>query len=155
MLPKHLKRAIEDKATSLGDHPAFPPDDERSFLEPFIELAYENAMAVIDKEDRDDIRAISAELDRIVTEIKKEESSSKEALEQLCGDTIAEIFQIPEDTITLDFNIVDKCDMSRYRMTPESTDSFQFEDIDEMEYLTDEIYKRRMVDAIISGISVA
>jgi hypothetical protein len=44
--------------------------------------------------------------------------------------------------------------MSKYRMTPESTPDFSFDDIDEMRNLTDEIYKRRMVNALIAGASM-
>jgi hypothetical protein len=100
------------------------------------------------------IREISKKLSELIAECQKIEEPNKEALENLCLDICSTIFDIPEDTIDIESKLVDKCDMSKYRMTPEATPDFSFEDIDEMKYLTDEIYKRRMVNALIAGASM-
>lgn len=152
-LPDFLKRAIIDNTTSLGDHPAFPPEEEDTFVGFVLKTQYNHIMEPFEGQDIS-TKEISKKLSELIAECQKIEAANKEALEKLCSDICATIFDIPEDTIDIESKLVDKCDMSKYRMTPEATKDFSFEDIEEMKHLTDEIYKRRMVDALISGASM-
>ena len=152
-LPDFLKKAIINNTTSLGDHPAFPPEEEDTFVGFILKTQYNHIMEPFANEDIS-IKEISKKLSELIAECQKIEEPNKEALENLCLDICSTIFDIPEDTIDIESKLVDKCDMSKYRMTPEATPDFSFEDIDEMKYLTDEIYKRRMVNALISGASM-
>lgn len=152
-LPDFLKKAIINNTTSLGDHPAFPPEEEDTFVGFILKTQYDHIMEPFENEEIS-IREISKKLSELIAECQKIEEPNKEALENLCLDICSTIFDIPEDTIDIESKLVDKCDMSKYRMTPEATPDFSFEDIDEMKYLTDEIYKRRMVNALIAGASM-
>lgn len=152
-LPDFLKKAIINNTTSLGDHPAFPPEEEDTFVGFILKTQYSHIMEPFANEDIS-IKEISKKLSELIAECQKIEEPNKEALENLCLDICSTIFDIPEDTIDIESKLVDKCDMSKYRMTPEATPDFSFEDIDEMKYLTDEIYKRRMVNALIAGASM-
>lgn len=152
-LPDFLIKGIKDNATSLGDHPAFPPEEEDTFVGFILNAQYKHIMEPFDGQDIS-IKEISKRLSELIAECQKIEATNKEALEKLCSDIIATIFEIPEDTIDIESKLVDKCDMSKYRMTPEATPDFSFEDIDEMKGLSDEIYKRRMVNALIAGASM-
>ena len=152
-LPDFLKKAIIDNTTSLGDHPAFPPEEEDTFVGFVLKTQYNHIMEPFEGQDIS-TKEISKKLSELIAECQKIEAANKEALEKLCSDICATIFDIPEDTIDIESKLVDKCDMSKYRMTPEATKDFSFEDIEEMKHLTDEIYKRRMVDALISGASM-
>lgn len=152
-LPDFLKKAITNNTTSLGDHPAFPPEEEETFISFILKNQYNHIMEPFDGEEVS-VKEISKRLNELIVECQKIESTNKEALEKLCSDIIATIFDIPEDTIDIESKLVDECDMSKYRMTPEATSDFSFEDIEEMKSLTDEIYKRRMVDALIAGASM-
>ena len=60
-----------------------------------------------------------------------------------------------QDTIDIQANIVNGIDVKQQRLVPEETLDFSFDSIDDMKNLTDEIYKRRMLNALISGASVA
>ena len=94
------------------------------------------------------------ELGQILSECKKLESKNREALEELCGSIINDLFQIPEDTIEIESKIVDKIDTSSERLIPEKTTDFSFEDINDMNNLTDEIYKRRLLNALVAGAAM-
>lgn len=150
-LPEFLSKAIAENTTSLGDHPAFPPEDEDTFVSSLIRGEYSSVMKNVDTDDR---RELSNQLNKLIDLCKKEEDNCKEALEKLCSDILATIFKIPEDTIHIDGKLVDECDMSRYRLIPDSTPDFEFEDIEQMQYLSDKIYQRRMIDAIMTGMSI-
>ena len=152
-LPDFLIKAIENNTTSLGTHPAFPPEEEDTFVGFVLRSYYKTVMDHFEGEETN-TKEIAKKLSELVTECKKEEAASKESLEKLCSDVCATIFNIPEDTINIESKLVDECDMSKYRMTPESTPGFSFEDVEQMKYLTDEIYKRRMINALITGASV-
>ena len=152
-LPDFLKKAITNNTTSLGDHPAFPPEEEETFVGFILKNQYNHIMEPFNEQEIS-LKDISKKLNELIVECQKIEATNKEALEKLCSDVITTIFDIPEDTIDIESKLVDKCDMSKYRMTPEATPDFSFEDIDEMKYLTDEIYKRRMVDALVAGASM-
>lgn len=151
MLPKFLEDAIEKNTTSLGTHPALPPDEEESFVGYIVRKRYNEVMGDMTCED---VTEVARTLNRLVTECTKIEEPIKEALENLCSNLCAKIFKIPEDTITIRGKLVTSCDMTKYRMTPEPVSDFTFNDIDDMKQLSDEVYKRRMVDALISGASI-
>ena len=144
-LPDFLKKAIIDNTTSLGDHPAFPPEEEDTFVGFILKTQYNHIMEPFEGQDIS-TKEISKKLSQLIAECQKIEAANKEALEKSVFET--------EDTIDIESKLVDKCDMSKYRMTPEATSDYSFEDIEEMKHLTDEIYKRRMVDALIAGASM-
>ncbi len=151
--PDFLKDAIKNNITSLGDHPAFPPEEEDTYVAWLIGKRYDEVMSGLADDDIDSINEVSTRLNKLVTECKKIEENSKDALEMLCSNICAEIFNIPEDTITINGKIVSECDMSKYRMIPDRT-NITFNDIEELKQLTNEIYKRRMVDALIVGAAI-
>ncbi len=152
-LPKFIEEAIKNNNTSLGEHPAFPPEEEQTFVEWLLTKQYEKVMDELGTLDNKET-SLSNQLDTLVAECQKIEEPHKQALEELCSKICSEIFDIPEDTIQINGNIVNECDMSKYRMVPEETIDFQFDDIEDMTRLTDEIYKRRMINSLIAGASM-
>ena len=151
-LPNFLQDAIKNNTTSLGNHPAFPPDEEFTFIDDLIYHQYNDIMSQCENYNKKDI---ISKLNKLITECKKEEENLKPALEKLCNDLIIQIFDIPEDTITIETNLVDNCDMSVFRMIPDKTDSnFRFDSIESMTKLSDMIYQRRMLNVLITGASI-
>lgn len=150
-LPKFLEEAIANNTTSLGTHPAFPPDENESFVSSIIHKRYDEVMEGFEGVPVNDI---INQLNELVTKCQEMEKGSIEALEKLCSDLCATIFQIPDDTINMEGHIVNECDMSNYRMTPDSDTEFQFDDIDDMDNITNAVYQRRMVDVLMTGISI-
>ena len=43
-LPDFLKKAIINNTTSLGDHPAFPPEEEDTFVGFILKTQYDHIM---------------------------------------------------------------------------------------------------------------
>lgn len=154
MLPKYLIQTVLDKATSLGDHPALPPDEEVPYLLELVKETYSHIMDEMHYRDNVSVQDLKDEFEKLKTECKKHEEPVKEALHKICCDILSEIFDIPDDTVDIDVMLVDNCDMDKYRMTPEPVDDFQFEDMDDMNDLSDRIYQRRMVDALVCGAAM-
>ena len=138
-----ILNAIENNKTSLGDNPAFPPDDENKLLAVLVKHYYD-----LLPEDTLDEDALS----KALTECMKEEQRCKPMLEELAGKFITQTFNITDNAnIEFDLKLVDNVDSSDVRMFPEKVDDFTFEDIDDMNTLAGEIYKRRMLNALIAG----
>ena len=150
-LPSHILKALRKNRTSLGDHPAFPPEEEEKFAVGVVSSMFSSLAEKAKGKDFDTLRA---ELGRTVSECRKIERRNRQALEQLCNRIITEMFDIPSDSVVIEASIVDSVDTSGERMLPEKTEGFSFDDIDDMNRLSDEIYKRRMLNALVTGASL-
>lgn len=151
MLPSKLKESIKNGRTSLGEHPAFPPEDEEKFIVHIVEKEYDKAKSACGIANVDEAKK---ELSKLITIAVKKEKSLKEALEGICMKVVCGIFDIPEDAIDISMELSDNIDMSDIRDLPEPTDDFSFEDVDEMESVTDMIYHRRFMNALVCGASI-
>lgn len=150
-LPSHILNALKDNKTSLGEHPCFPPEEEEKFILYAVTDTFNELLENVGDVEYEELKG---RLSKILSECKKIEGKHKESLEQLCAEIINDLFHIPEDTIEIESVIVDKVDTSVERIIPEKTTDFTFDDIDDMNHLTDEIYKRRMLDALVAGASM-
>ena len=150
-LPKHILKALKENKTSLGEHPSYPPEEEEKFI---VNLITNTFNALSEKVGDKDYDTMKQELGQILGECKKLESKNREALEELCANIINDLFQIPEDTIEIESKIVDKIDTSSERLIPEKTTDFSFDNIEDMNNLTDEIYKRRLLNALVAGAAM-
>lgn len=150
-LPKNILNIIASNRTSLGDNPALPPDLEDKFLVFLVSKYYEELLVHFDSID---IQELTSDLSATMTECKKIENKNREALEKLCSDIVNEIFNIPNDTLMLDMKLVDKVDTKQERLVPESSEGFSFDSIEDISNLTDEIYKRRLLNTLIMGASM-
>ena len=149
-LPKNILDIIKASKTSLGDNPALPPELDEKFLVFLVNDYYEDLLKHFDSID---VKELSDDLSRTITECKKIEKDNQDALEKLCFDLVNDLFQIPSDTIKMEMRLVDKIDAKKERLVPETTD-YSFENISDMNNLTNEIYKRRLLNAIIIGVAM-
>lgn len=150
-LPKYITIALKENKTSLGVHPSYPPEEEEKFIVNLVKNTFDELTKKVDIVDYEQMKD---KLGVLLSECRKLESNNVEALEELCSKIVNDIFAIPEDTIEITSKLVNKVDSSEERLIPEKTTDFSFEDIDDMNNLTDEIYKRRMLDALVAGAAM-
>lgn len=149
-LPKYIISSIQNNHTSLGEHPALPPDDEDMFLLKIVNSYFNYLVKDVDV---DSIDSLKNELGKLLSECVKIEKDNKEALERLVLDVVNDLFRIPSDTLTIDVKLVSNISSKDQRLIPEKTDDFEFDSIEDMNGLSDEIYKRRMLNALVAGAS--
>ena len=153
---KHIIKAIDRNATSLGDNPALPPEDEDKILARLVTEHFKELSSKVDeawpekKELLDD-----SELSTVLTSIKKDENKSHVALEELLSRFLVEEFGLDDANLEFDLKLVDRVDCSNCRMYPEQTSDYTFEDIDDMKGVTAEVYKRRFLNALITGAAMS
>lgn len=151
-LPKHILTALKTNKTSLGEHPSFPPEEEELFAVRLMSDTFNEISEKFGEEKTQE--EMKNELSKLLSSCKKIEGKHRNELEKLCQTVIEDLFHIPEDTVTVEVNLVDKVDTATERMIPERTTDFSFDDINDMNNLTDEIYKRRMLNALVVGASM-
>ena len=150
-LPRYILNSLENNKTSLGEHPSYPPEEEEKFIINAVANKFNTLIKDIEIPDVDHLKT---ELGSLLTKCQKLESKNISALEQLCIDIVTELFSIPEDTIQIDVKIVDRVNDDNQRLLPEKTDDFSFDSIEDMSYLSGEIYKKRMLNAIVTGAAM-
>lgn len=148
-LSKYIINSINKNETSIGDNPAIPPEDETKFLYKIIKKEFEELTNGIDNVD-----TIKEKLPSLLIDCIKNENNNIPALEELCISVVDKFMPIPEDTIDIEAKIVNKVDAKQQRLVPEDTSDFSFDSIDDMSHLTDEIYKRRLLNALINGAAM-
>lgn len=150
-LPSHILNALKENKTSLGEHPSYPPEEEEKFIVNAVSRTFNN---LVEKVDTTDSEELKERLSKLLAECKKLERNNVQALEKLCSEIVTDFFDIPTDTLSITSNIVDRIDVSEERLVPEPTKDFSFDDIEDMNNLTSEVYKRRILNALVAGASM-
>lgn len=150
-LPSHIIKSLIDGKTSLGKHPSYPPDEENSFIIDTLNDYYEKITSSVKETD---INNIKTQLSELLTKAKKIEEKNRDTLEELCAKTVNRLFNIPDDTLKIEMHLVNSVDSKDERLIPEKTVDYTFDDINDMNALTDEVYKRRMLDCLVAGASL-
>lgn len=160
VLPSHLRKSLDKHKTSLGVHPSFPPEDEMSFdekitLKRFNELR-ESIKTIEGLNDYNE-ETVSQLLSQLLKECVSIEQPMRNELQTICFNALTELFNIPEGVVIYDCELVDEINKnkSKLRLTPESVEDIEFDDIVSLENMGDEVYKRRLIDALIIGSSMS
>lgn len=150
-LPQDIKNVLRNHKTSLGTHPAFPPEEEIPFD---ATLTLKRFNEVVDKAAALDLNdyspsAIQRELKALTDKCKEIEKGYKEQLENLCYNHIIDMFQVPEGLVNFTCKLVEKVDTDKAPVA--NGEHFEFEDIAHRSRLHDAVYKRRLINAMITG----
>lgn len=152
-LPDFIVDSIKDHKTSLGDHPAFPPEDELRFETKILKKRYYELLNNVKKIDNVDgdisKKNLIIKLKDLTIKCKNIEEPIKEKLEKLCLDFINDMFGITPGELDIECILTDKVEIKQ-PIAPKTIIE-DFDDIQHIEKLNEEILKRRLVDAIILG----
>ncbi len=150
-LPKDILISAKENKTSIGDNPCLPPEEEEKFIVKILNNYFDNITSSFNNINENELRN---ELSKLIVKCKNFEKNNISNLERICVDCINDLFDIPNDTIELKCQIVDNIDNNEERLLPEKTSNYTFDDIQDMDNLTGEIYKRRILNSLIAGASL-
>ena len=155
-LPDFIENSIEQYKTSLGQHPSFPPENENKFETIILKKRYyeliTNVKKVLGNDGDISKKTLISKLQELINNCKELEEPIKNELENICVDTVLQIFNLTNDVIN--FNCQLKNDIKSVTpLIPEKIEE-EFSDIEHIEYLNNEILKRRLIDSLIMGASV-
>lgn len=156
-LPKEIIKAIELNKHSLGNHPAFPFEDEYKFEYKLLNKSYQNTIQELSKIGIDitDENKLESLLSKLLINCIKIEKPIRNQLESICINIIKETFNVDQNDINFTCTLVDGIDESDIKipLQPESVENVEFDGIEDIKGINDEIYKRRMIKSLMEGIA--
>ena len=155
-LPKELKHELNSNSTPLSSNPSFPEENGESF-ENYLTLRRF-------KETKDElyrIGVIDYDLDienllpSLIEKCKRMEEPIRRNLEKIAYNFIIETFNVPEGIVNLSVELTDSIDDSTLNVRVQAEASeFEYEDVKHKRIITKEIYKRRLLNGLVSGAAL-
>lgn len=151
-LPQDIRNVLRNHKTSLGTHPAFPEEEDIPFDMMITRVRFEEVLINIKKLDLVNYsrEAVNDELKDTIEKCKEIEKNFKEQLENLCYNFIIDLFHVPEGLVNFKCSLVDKVDDVQ-APTHNDNETMTFENIPERDKLIRGVYKRRIINALITG----
>jgi len=148
-LPKHLRIEILRGKTPLSDNECFPYS---GYLEKMLVTTYSE---VSNNEVVKNGTATPNNVSKIASECQKIENPIKNKLEDLVNKTVTELFRIPIEKVDFSLEIVSSVDQSKTNAPfgPNEDMPAGLATIDDVDYITKEVTKRRFQNALIAGAS--
>lgn len=149
-----LEKELAERKHSLGVHPAIPEGDENNFEQKimgkrFSEVVnrYKRAFDVDSIDNHEMVNLIS-----MVKETIKIERKYKKELELLAEKMIREEYDMSEDVVEIKVKLTPSINMEGTKKNPKpKSNDFKFESHSEMVNAKEEVYKRRLLNALIQG----
>lgn len=155
-LPDDIRTALKDNKTSLGASSAFPDEYGDSFdtkltLSRFNETK-KRLELIGEIEECDDIENAMTIL---IEKCKKLEAPIKDNLEKIAYNFIVNLFNIPEEGVNFSVELKEDLSDISLGVRMQSEDSkFEFETLAHKKVLNDDIRKRRVINALMTGASL-
>ena len=155
-LPDDIRAALKDNKTSLGANPAFPDEYDESFDTKLTLSRFNETKKRLEKigeiEECDDIENAMTNL---IEKCKKLEEPIKENLEKIAYNFIVKLFNIPEEGVNFSVELKDDLSDIILGARMQSEDSkIEFETSGHKKGLNDDIRKRRVINALMTGVSL-
>ena len=157
-VPEDITNAILQGKTSLKNNPAIPNVFENSYLEIIIKKRFKETIDELKKiGEINDVPEtdIPTVLNKLILKCQELEKPYRSELEKLCYNYVIGLFDVPDDTITVNFRLVDEVDLNKssIKLDPihDDSDEIEYEDIKQFSTISDEVYKRRMLNVLSMG----
>ena len=155
--PEDIADAVYKNKTSIGNNPALPNIFEKGYVEKLVEKRFKGCVDELKKiGEIDDVPDTDMQtvLGKLVLKCQKLEGPHRPELEKIVANYLIDLFGIPDDSIQMELSLVDDVDLSSssIKLDPADGDEFiEYEDVLDAESIKDEVYKRRLIDAISMG----
>ena len=155
--PEDIADAVYKNKTSIGNNPALPNIFEKGYIEKLVEKRFKGCVDELKKiGEIDDVPDTDMQtvLGKLVLKCQKLEEPHRPELEKIVANYLIDLFGIPDDSIQMELSLVDDVDLSSssIKLDPADGDEFiEYEDVLDAESIKDEVYKRRLIDAISMG----
>lgn len=150
-LPNDIKNVLRNHKTSLGIHPSFPPEEEIPFDMLMTQKRFEEVIAKVKNVNIDNYneQSVNKHIQYLLNRCKEIEKNFKEQLENICYNYIIDLFKVPEGIVAFECNLVEKVNDDKAQIQDKET--IEFDNINHRKRLHDAVYKRRIINALITG----
>lgn len=151
-----LEQELAMRKHSLGQHPAFPEDDESSFEQRIlgkrfdeVQKRYKRAFDV----DSIDNNKLLKEMMPLVYETMALEAKNKKELEELAVKMIREEYDMGEDVVEIIAELTPEVVLKGAQKNPKpmAVEGMEFDKHDDFVRANEEVYKRRFLNAMTQG----
>lgn len=157
-LPDYVYQSVKKHDTSLGDSPCYPPSDDYAFDYKLLKIRYSDILDNIEKRnlplDKDKAETL---LYKLTNKAMKLERPIRPQLVKLVENHVNKLFSVPSETINLTCSLTDTVKPDHaLRIVPEEdsdNNDYVFNDVDEINAVSNAVKKRRFIDALIQGYS--
>lgn len=159
-LPEDITNAIYKGNTSLRNNPAIPNVFEDSYLEKVLNKRFKEVVEELKKiGEINDVpdNDIPTVLNKLILKCQELEKPYRNELEKLCYNYLVDLFDIPDDTVTIDFRLVDEVDLDTQiiKLDPvQDENDFEYDNLEQIETVKDEVNKRRMLNVLSMGAGI-
>ena len=156
-LPDDIVDALNRHSTSIGNNPAIPDIFDVPFLLKIANKRFDetkNTLTNLGSIDDFEDTEIQTMLSKLIAKCKEIERPFRNELEKICLNYVIDLFDVPDETIEVDLNLVDKVDLSKASIILDpidGDDDFEYETVDDAKSVMGEVYKRRLLDALCMG----
>lgn len=158
-LPDDISSVISQHGTSLGNNPALPDIFDTPFILKIANKRFEETkkelkeIGSIDDVEEKDIVSVLA---RLINRCKELETPIRNELEKICFNYVIDLFGVPEESVQLMVSLVDEVDLNKDSIIldpieGDGDDSIELNDVNDALSIRDEVYKRRLLDALCMG----
>lgn len=154
-LPEFISSQVKDKNTSLGDNTIFGANTVE-LTSMLLQNRYKQVITKIEElfGHVPTIDEAKTRLSRVITKTKEIEKPLKNQLECLCESVVNHILSIPQETILINCELVDKIEPhNTLRILPEYNAEEEFHNIFSPETINEMLLKRRVVNSLTQGVS--
>ena len=151
----NLVKQLRERKTSLGAHPAFPEDNEMNFEERLMSERFGKVVKNYKRhhgEEAIDVQGIVEKQKACITKIIELESKHKKDLCELAKKLVMEDFDIAEEDLVIEATLTTDVELKNTKpMRLEAESTVEFDNHEEYSDANKEVYKRRMLNALIQG----
>lgn len=156
-LPDDIVDALNRHSTSIGNNPAIPDIFDVPFLLKIANKRFDetkNTLTDLGSIDDFEDTEIQTMLSKLIAKCKEIERPFRNELEKICLNYVIDLFDVPDETVEVDLNLVDKVDLDKASIILDpidGEDDFEYENVDDAKSIMGEVYKRRLLDALCMG----
>lgn len=142
----------------LLNNPSLPSNGIVDFNKTLLKKRFDEIKKQLSKitktDELKDINVYKNELSKLFKKISDIEKPNKQNLEDICYQSVKNIFNVPEDVVIIDCKLVETVSPKNgFKMDPVYQDNVEFEDKLDMANLKSDVNKREILNAIVEGCS--
>ena len=152
----HLSKQLREKTHSLGKHPAFPDDDESNFEEKLMSKRFKDVLKTFKRHhgvEQVNPQEFLAQQRDLLMQIIQLEHKHEDELIEMAIQMVRDEFDVQEDDVDIEASLVNNFslnkDIGKLKINPSS--EVEFDSHNEFAEANKEVYKRRMINALIQG----
>jgi hypothetical protein len=155
-MTSNLSKQLREKTHSLGGHPAFPDEDESNFEEKLMSKRFKDVLKAFKRHNGVEVvdpHTLLVDQGKMLIQIIALEAKHQDRLIELAIQLVRDEFDVTEEDVHIEAKFTTDMSLNKNidQIKIKPTSDVVFDNHEEMVEANKEVYKRRMVNALIQG----